>query len=309
MSAANESVPLPVSIVAPAATVRLPWAVTSTFPPRAAVVTLSSVRSPHPAKYTLEGWNWLPTTTPAGVSVALNVIGLLGLPIEPSVLSVTVPVVAMSGYGPAMKSMPPLPANRLMLPLTASKAGPPWVGSNTIVPGPLNDWTAATLSPGVAVGVASAKVILPVCVGSPKVIVPVAAVLICANSALVRLMPSPGVKSPPTLMGSEDTDVRITTPPGEGTSGLRNSLTVLLLMLATKRLPLESNARADGLESLVSVAIGVVLPGANTLTVSPALATKRLPLASKAKAFGLSSPPLRIDVAVVLPPENLLTVS
>ena len=71
VSAAKEMVPLPALIVAPAATVRLPWAVTSTFPPPA-VVTLPSVRSPNPARYTPEGCNVSPTTTLAGVFVASN---------------------------------------------------------------------------------------------------------------------------------------------------------------------------------------------------------------------------------------------
>ena len=70
MSAAKEIVPSPLLIVAPAATVRLPWAVTSMFP--SPVVTLPSVRSPNPARYTPEGCNVSPTTTLAGVAVASN---------------------------------------------------------------------------------------------------------------------------------------------------------------------------------------------------------------------------------------------
>ena len=73
----------------------------------------------------------------------------------PVVLSVTVPVVAMSAYRPTLLSMPLLPASKLTLPLRASKAGPPPLPSNTMNPGPLNDCTAATLSPGVVAGVAS----------------------------------------------------------------------------------------------------------------------------------------------------------
>ena len=60
--------------------------------------------------------------------------------------------------------------------------------------------------------------------------------------------------------------------PGEGGGGRgapRCELAhrVIAVLLATKRLPLESNARASGSFSPVRVAVGVVLPGANSLTV------------------------------------------
>ena len=78
--------------------------------------------------------------------------------------------------------------------------------------------------------------------------------------------------------------------------------------LATKRLPWASKARALGPFTPVRVALGVVLPGANTLTVvPPPLATKRLPAASKARASGPVSP-VRVALAVVLPGANTLTV-
>ena len=93
-------------------------------------------------------------------------------------------------------------------------------------------------------GLAVAKVMSPVCVLSPKVIVPLDVVSICANSVLVRLMPGL-VKSPPTLIGNEGSDVRITTPPAAGASVLANSFTVPpLYWLLAKRSPLESNASA-----------------------------------------------------------------
>ena len=76
---------------------------------------------------------------------------------------------------------------------------------------------------------------LPVCWPSPKVTLPVLVVVICASSAVVRLMPATGeLFVPPINIGRDSTEERIVTPP----------------------------------------ATGVVLPGANLLTVPlPSLAT------------------------------------
>jgi len=58
----------------------------------------------------------------------------------------------------------------------------------------------------------------------------------------------------------------------------------------------------------LSVAVGVVAPGANILTVlPPELATKRLPLPSKANEEGPFSPVI-VALAVVAPGANTLTV-
>ena len=72
--------------------------------------------------------------------------------------------------------------------------------------------------------------------------VPVAAVKIWASSALLRARPVPEVA--PTLMGWSGWAVRTTTPPAAGVGA--NTLTVLFPLLATKRLPPASKARALG---------------------------------------------------------------
>src|SRR5262249_8415525 len=97
-----------------------------------------------------------------------------------------------------------------------------------------------------------------------------------------------------------------------------NTLTVLLLALATKRVPRASTARAMSPASPWTVALGAVVAGrrlswaskarANTLTVLLlALATKRLPPAWTARAMGPASP-VRVALGVVLPGANTLTV-
>ena len=86
---------MPVAIVAPVTTVRLPWAVISTFPSTAAVVTLPSARSPSAARYTAVGCNVLPTTTLAGATGAANKMGAVLLPMAPLASSMTVPLVAI----------------------------------------------------------------------------------------------------------------------------------------------------------------------------------------------------------------------
>ena len=56
--------------------------------------------------------------------------------------------------------------------------------------------------------------------------------------------------------------------------------------------------------SPVRVAVGVVMPGGNSLTVLPLrLATKRSPRVSKARAMGSCRPRLRVAVGLVLPGE------
>ena len=106
---------------------------------------------------------------------------------------------------------------------------------------------------------------LPVWEGSPKVMPP-AVVTIWASSALLMARPVPEV--PPTLMGWPGWAVRITTPPAAGSRA--NSLTVSPPALATKRLPLRVEGQGElGRLRPVSVAVGVVLPGANSLTVLP----------------------------------------
>ena len=55
--------------------------------------------------------------------------------------------------------------------------------------------------------------------------------------------------------------------------------------------------------------VGVVLPGANLLTVElSALATYRLPLGSNARAKGSDKPAEYVALVVVLPGANSLTV-
>src|SRR5262249_60881954 len=121
-------------------------------------------------------------------------------------------------------------------------------------------------APGVVAGVAAAKVMAPVWLGSPKVTAPAAVVKTWASSALLRFRPLP--EGAPTWMGRSGRAERITTPPAAGVGGgTANKLTVVPAPLATKRLPLASMARAPGPLSPVRVAVGVVLPGASTLTV------------------------------------------
>ena len=196
-------------------------------------------------------------------SVRLKVIPLA---VKPSVTTGT----SLVDFSTA--SMPPLPGLRLTLPPLPSRPAPmPWPLS-TIVPVPPLDCTTATLALGVVTGVALVKVMLPVCVLSPKAIVPPGAVSICANSVLLRLMPAPGLPLP-MFMGSEGSDSRITTACTEGNSVLANSLTVVPVpygpLLTTNRSPLASRARTVGPETPLSVAVGVVAPGANMLTVVP----------------------------------------
>ncbi len=113
VSADKESVPEPVSSVAPASTLRLPAAVTSSVPLLNKLFTLPRFRSPNPARYVAVGCVTEPTAIAAGGVVASNCNGLPGLPIAPEVSSISSPSEAISPA--AIVEMPPLPAFKVRL--------------------------------------------------------------------------------------------------------------------------------------------------------------------------------------------------
>ena len=127
--------------------------------------------------------------------VASNTMGLALEPTPPVVLRVTCPVAAMAAVvSLPVATMPPLPAVRLTLPVPAARAVP-LASFRTIEPEP--DWSTTMLAQALVASLAAAKVMVQVCDGSPKVMLP--EVKIWASSALLMARPVPEVA--PTLMG------------------------------------------------------------------------------------------------------------
>ena len=73
-------------------------------------------------------------------------------------------------------TMPPMPGVKVTVPPLPSRPVPVPASSMMIWPGPAGSWTTTVNAPAVVAGVAVVKVMLPVWLLSPTVIVPVAVV-------------------------------------------------------------------------------------------------------------------------------------
>ena len=100
---------------------------------------------------------------------------------------------------------------------------------------------------------------LPVWLLSPKVIEPLEAVKMRANSADVRLMPATAaLLVPPMLMGRDGSEERMVTE--EAMGWLKVNSFIVPEPSPTNRLPCASKTRACGSFTPVNVALGAVRP-------------------------------------------------